>query len=187
MINRPLPFRTFPRAGKGPAHVFRNDRAIGLRVLCSRLRGAGGRRRLQGDRPARPAADAPTRTDPTKVMGYTACSDCHKAEIAAWKASRHAVNFEKTLSTDKAKEYASKMNITEANITREGMCVDCHGQKALTTPNHSITITGASCESCHGAAGGEDGWLNPHGSYGAKGLLRAGDARTQADAPRNRR
>ena len=79
---------------------------------------------------ARPAADAPTRPDPAKVMGYTACMDCHKPEIAAWKASRHAVNFEKTLSTDKAKEYADKVGVTPANITREGMCVDCHGQKA---------------------------------------------------------
>jgi hypothetical protein len=122
----------------------------------------------------RPAADpAPTRMDPTKVMGPKACIDCHKPEIAAWQASRHAVNFEKTLSSDKAKDFAAKLGVTAANISREGLCVDCHGQKAQGTSIPPPSITGVSCECCHGASGGENGWLNPHGSYGAKGLVRA--------------
>ena len=33
-------------------------------------------------------------------------------------------------------------------------------------------VTGVSCESCHGASGGENGWFNQHGSYGANGLTR---------------
>ncbi len=122
--------------------------------------------------PAR-AADAevaPTKMDPSKVMGANACIDCHKPAIAAWKASRHAVNFEKTLATDKAKDYAAKMDVTAANITQEGVCVSCHGQKSAATAN--VSITGVSCESCHGPAGGEDGWLNSHGSYGAQGVTR---------------
>ena len=122
----------------------------------------------------RPAEDAaPTRMDPTKVMGAKACVDCHKPEIAAWQASRHAVNFEKTLSTDKAKDFAAKLGVTAANIAREGQCVDCHGQRAQGTAIPPPSITGVACESCHGPSGGEIGWLNPHGSYGAKGLLRA--------------
>ena len=36
----------------------------------------------------------------------------------------------------------------------------------------TLDITGVSCESCHGASGGETGWLNLHGSYGAKGVTR---------------
>ena len=33
-------------------------------------------------------------------------------------------------------------------------------------------VSGVACESCHGPAGGENGWLNVHSSYGAEGLTR---------------
>ncbi len=116
------------------------------------------------------AAVAPTKMDPSKVEGYAACMKCHDPEIAAWKASRHEANFEKTLATDKAKDYAAKMGVAAASITQEGVCLNCHGQKAAATAN--VSITGVSCESCHGPAGGKNGWLNSHSSYGAKGVTR---------------
>ena len=120
---------------------------------------------------ARPAAaDAPTRPDPAKVMGYTACVKCHDPEIAAWKASRHFTGFAKTLSTQKAGDIADKVGVPRAEITQKGMCADCHGQQAEGTTPHSIT--GVSCESCHGASGGADGWLKTHSSYDGKEAVR---------------
>ena len=103
-------------------------------------------------------------------MGYTACVKCHDPEIAAWQASRHFTGFAKTLSTPKAGDFADKVGVPRAEITQKGMCADCHGQQAEGTTPHSIT--GVSCESCHGASGGAGGWLKTHSSYDGKEAVR---------------
>ena len=121
-------------------------------------------------RPTVAGGAPPVQADPTKVMGVKACLDCHKPEVMAWQVSRHNVNFDKLGENPNAKKYAAALGISDANITREGMCVDCHGQRAQATAIKAVT--GVSCESCHGASGGETGWFNPHSSYGAKGLTR---------------
>jgi hypothetical protein len=121
-------------------------------------------------RSATAADPAPTKQDPAKIMGAKACVECHKPEVEAWQKSRHATKFDQLRDDNKAKDFASKMGVAQANITDKGLCVECHGQRAEATANK--VISGVSCESCHGASGGENGWLNPHGSYGAKGVTR---------------
>ncbi len=88
--------------------------------------------------------------DATRIMGVKACLDCHKPEVAAWQVSRHAVNFDKLGDNPNAKKYAAALGITNANITREGLCINCHGQRAQATANKAVS--GVACESCHGAA-----------------------------------
>lgn len=121
-------------------------------------------------RPATAANTPPTEINPKDVMGVKACMDCHKPEVAAWQVSRHAVNFNKLGANPNAVKYAATLDIAAADITRKGMCVACHGMRAEATANKAVT--GVSCESCHGASGGDNGWFNPHGSYGAKGVTR---------------
>ncbi len=116
------------------------------------------------------AATPPTEINPAKVMGFEACVECHKPAVAAWQASTHARNFKQLAQNPNAVKYAQAMNIPTADITQQGLCVRCHGLKAEDTKRPYIT--GVSCESCHGAAGGDPGWLNPHASYGANGLKR---------------
>jgi hypothetical protein len=114
---------------------------------------------------------APTKMDPTKVMGPKTCIECHKPEVLAWNESAHFKKFEDLGKNPAAKKYAAALGITEGNITREGLCVDCHGQRAHRPLVKEITAV--SCESCHGPSGDENtGWLNRHASYGAKGLTR---------------
>jgi hypothetical protein len=113
---------------------------------------------------------APVEANPARVMGDATCRACHKPIVTAWRHSRHASHFEKLADNPKARKYAAALGMSEASITRDGLCVRCHGQRALATATR--TTTGVSCESCHGAAGGEKGWLNLHGSYGVNGLTR---------------
>jgi len=113
---------------------------------------------------------SPTAMDPKKVMGTQACIECHKPMIEAWQQTKHATEFAKLRENPNAKTYASAMGIAAAEITGNSVCASCHGQRAEGSAIKAIT--GVSCESCHGAAGGENGWLNPHGSYGAKGVTR---------------
>jgi hypothetical protein len=116
-----------------------------------------------------PATANPTCMDPSRVMGAQACIQCHKPIVAAWQTTQHATGFDKLHLNPNAKTYAGKLGISMANLNN-AVCANCHGMHAEGTENK--TVTGVSCESCHGPAGGEKGWLNAHGSYGAKGLTR---------------
>jgi hypothetical protein len=117
-----------------------------------------------------PALTPPTEMDPAKVMGTQACLDCHKPIIQAWQTTTHATNFDKLAANPNAQGYAKALGIATADITGKSVCATCHGMRAEATATKSIT--GVGCESCHGASGGENGWLNPHGSYGAKDVTR---------------
>jgi hypothetical protein len=112
----------------------------------------------------------PTLMDPAKVMGTQACLDCHKPIIQAWQTSTHATNFDKLRENPNAQTYAKALGVATADITGKSVCATCHGMRAEATATKSVT--GVGCESCHGASGGENGWLNPHGSYGAKDVTR---------------
>ena len=93
-------------------------------------------------RPTVAGGAPPIQADPAKVMGVKACLDCHKPEVAAWQVSRHAVNLDKLGDNPNAKKYAAALGITDANITREGLCIDCHGQRAQATANRTTAIGG---------------------------------------------
>jgi hypothetical protein len=126
--------------------------------------------RPEGAAPSAAALVSPTKMDAGKVMGTRACLDCHKPIIEAWQTTKHATFFDQLRQNPDAKTYASGLGIAEADITGNSVCATCHGMRAEATAIKSVT--GVGCESCHGASGGENGWLNPHGSYGAKDITR---------------
>jgi len=130
-------------------------------------------------------ADANTvKTDPAKVVGATACVECHKAENARWMKTVHYTNH-KRLTGDNAVKYATALGIAAADIAKSSLCINCHATPQSTGSGSPTAIAGVgvSCESCHGGAGGKDGWLKPHGDYGGKDKTR----RTETAADREKR
>ena len=93
-----------------------------------------------------------------KYVGASKCKMCHNSEAAGqqykiWSESKHA-NSMKTLSSEKAIEYAKKNNIIDP--TKEPKCLNCHStygpaNAALIDEEVDVTVNdGVSCESCHG-------------------------------------
>ncbi|QDT97821.1 Perchlorate reductase subunit gamma precursor [Gimesia aquarii] len=107
---------------------------------------------------------------PQKIMGVTNadCKKCHPSEVATWMKTVHAQSPDMRLYKfeGNTKKYATAMGITSASLLADSMCADCHATKAVRDGKVKV-ISGVSCESCHGAAGGNDGWLNRHQSYHA--------------------
>lgn len=62
------------------------------------------------------------------------------------------------------KKYAMALGISQGDLLKDSLCADCHATKAVRDGEIKV-VSGVSCESCHGAAGGSDGWLNRHQSY----------------------
>ncbi|MCH7686503.1 MAG: cytochrome c family protein [Planctomycetes bacterium] len=117
------------------------------------------------------AAAKPNKLDPARVMGAKACSECHKAEFAQWMKTVHYRNDER-LSTEAAVKYAGALNISQGNISKDSLCVTCHATAQKNSAGEVRAISGVSCESCHGHAGGDPGWLNRHAVYGTNGTKR---------------
>jgi hypothetical protein len=106
------------------------------------------------------AAAAP---DPAKVQGPTACGECHKSEVEAWKTTHHFETLNKMHREPKAREIADKLGIKR--IKSEAVCLHCHYTSKLAEDKPEV-IAGISCESCHGAA---QGWIKVHNDYGGTG------------------
>jgi Cytochrome c554 and c-prime len=114
-----------------------------------------------------PAAEAPAaveRTspvapslDPARVIGARACLDCHKSEYLAWMQTKHYDDHR--LEGDRARELIEAYG--DGRI-----CLDCHKTPQRDRFGRVVAYTGVSCESCHGAAGSQQGWLNRHAVYG---------------------
>jgi hypothetical protein len=117
------------------------------------------------------AAAKPIDLDPARVMGAKACVECHKAEFAQWTKTVHYRNDER-LNTEAALKYASALNISKDDISKGSLCVTCHAIPQKNSAGEVRAISGVSCESCHGHAGGDPGWLNQHAVYGTKGTKR---------------
>lgn len=104
----------------------------------------------------------------SKTMGVTAadCKKCHPAEVAAWMKTVHFQSPDERLYKfeGNTKKYAQAMGLTQADLMGDSMCADCHGTQVIRDGQVKV-ISGVSCEKCHGAAGGKDGWLNRHQSY----------------------
>lgn len=114
-----------------------------------------------------------SQNDGHRIEGHGKCIDCHKQETKAWLASRHAGRaFDLLRVADPARDYAKKLGIRPTDIARNSMCVDCHATRQIDQVGRQSVIGAVSCESCHGAAGGEDGWLNRHAVYGPRGTTR---------------
>ena len=125
-----------------------------------------------------PLAPPPvTLMDPHKVVGYSGCAKCHANEIEVWKGTPHFATFETLHRRPKAKEIAKKLGI--ASIKYDGRCTGCHYTQK-TEGSDVVSISGVSCESCHGPA---SDWLNLHADYGGEGITRA----TESEAHREQR
>ena len=91
-----------------------------------------------------------------KYGGLSTCKACHSSakmggeEYKAFAKSKHADAF-KTLSTEKAKEYAKAAGV--ADPTKDGKCLKCHtaayGKKDQQGKKYSDE-EGVTCEACHG-------------------------------------
>ena len=93
--------------------------------------------------------------DPDKVMGARSCSQCHRSETLAWKKMAHHDSHLHLLS-ESAREYAQAVGIDPATVRQADACVRCHATAQASQPDGIVrAVTGVSCESCHGEAGGE--------------------------------
>ena len=103
------------------------------------------------------AADDPYHSDPTKVMGPTACNECHAPEVEAWKLTHHFETFNTMHRSAEGREIASKMGLRR--IKEESLCLKCHYTDQADDSGKVVPISGISCESCHGP--GKD-WIKIH-------------------------
>jgi hypothetical protein len=108
------------------------------------------------------AVDGTVASDPAKVVGPNACTECHKQEAEAWKGSHHFKTFREMPRRKEANEIAEKMGVQR--IRSESLCLTCH-YTVQQKENAKQPIAGISCESCHSA--GED-WIKVHSQFSGK-------------------
>jgi hypothetical protein len=100
---------------------------------------------------------------PEKVVGRQACRLCHKPESAAWEKSSHNTKAWSLLDHPKAAGFAKAIGVTD--IKGASACTQCHGTQQR-KQGKMLIAQGNSCESCHGGAGGQGGWLRKHFEFG---------------------
>jgi hypothetical protein len=105
---------------------------------------------------------ATSQLDRSRFMGARTCIDCHRSEYVSWLKTAHYSNrvnrFEDTESSIDTKYRELTGNVD--------LCYNCHTLPAKDRFGRVFVESGTSCESCHGAAGSENGWLNRHAVYG---------------------
>lgn len=100
--------------------------------------------------------------DRAKISGPNACAECHKQEAAAWKATHHFKTFQEMPRNAEANAIAQRLGVRR--VKSESLCLGCH----FTVQNKSgldETVSGISCESCHGASAE---WIKVHSGYSGK-------------------
>jgi hypothetical protein len=102
--------------------------------------------------------------DPAKVAGPDECGECHKDEVAVWRATKHYKSFYELSRNEQARKIAAQMGVKR--IKRDSDCVACHFLQAQTEDGVK-PVSGVACESCHGAA---RDWIKVHNDYGGKGV-----------------
>ena len=113
-----------------------------------------------------------------KYIGAKKCGICHKKpatgnQLEKWSNAAHSKAF-KSLSSDKAKEYAAKHKIADA--TKAAECLNCHTTAGSVDKKLQASITveeGVSCESCHGPGSAYKTMsvMKDHAKSVAKGLV----------------
>ncbi len=120
-----------------------------------------------------PEAISANVVDASRIEGHAKCIDCHAQEVKAWQASKHATRaFDLLRTAPTSIEYAEKLGIRTKDIARNSLCTTCHATQQRDEVGRLKVISGVSCEACHNASGGEDGWLNLHAAYGPRGTRR---------------
>ena len=113
--------------------------------------------------------------DPSRVEGQDKCIDCHKAEYVSWQSTHHAIETFDMLRTgeylEQAMEFCEQLEIPLNQIAKSSICVRCHATPQRSAAGNRV-LPGVTCEACHGASGGDDGWLNLHAVYGPTGTPR---------------
>lgn len=115
------------------------------------------------------------------VVGHLQCLDCHRKEYGHWQKSRHVTHAYDYLRTKSSKrdDYAKELDIDPEKVIHADRCVQCHGTRRQEA-THPV-ITSVTCEACHNAAGGEEGWLNAHAVYGRGSVRREHESREHFD------
>ncbi len=98
--------------------------------------------------------------DRSNFMGARACMDCHRSEYVSWLNTQHYRNTKK----DRFDSPVAKAHKEQAGNFDQ--CYTCHSISPDQGFGRRLIETGTSCESCHGASGSPDGWLNRHAVYG---------------------
>lgn len=124
----------------------------------------------------RAAAEPLEQCDPAKVLTSETCTKCHAAETEVWKTTPHFRTFETLHRTPRAKEIAAKMGVS--SIKRSEVCTQCHYTQQQ-DGDRLKTVSGISCESCHGAA---RDWLALHNDYGVPNITKLQETREHHDA-----
>ena len=105
--------------------------------------------------------------NPAHVMGAKACINCHRSEYLAWMKTKHHVSEATIRGTGgNIAKFAEAYGIKESNVRKDLRCTKCHATSQADKRGRVRAISGVSCESCHGSAGSETGWLNRHAVYG---------------------
>ena len=111
----------------------------------------------------------PGAATPENVLGVRNgdCKKCHPAEVAAWMRTTHfrSADTRLLLSEGNTAKYAAALGVEAKDLMGNSVCGDCHGTKSASHDGLVSVVSGVSCESCHGASGGDNGWLNRHQSY----------------------
>lgn len=124
---------------------------------------------LRGQVRTDPAAVIDT-IDSSRVMGAQSCADCHEQESLSLHAGQHYKSDQRIRKFEgNTKKYCEALGITAEQLRTESVCLKCHTTVQSGTGAGTKNISGVSCESCHGPAGGDEGWLNIHAVFGANG------------------
>lgn len=116
--------------------------------------------------------------DPTSVVGPGECLECHEAAHGVWEETTHQSVYQTFHRQDETQAILERMGERSA---RRAMCVDCHYTQRAQGSRAARTITGVSCESCHGAAAD---WLDIHNNYGVDAA--GGRATRETETAENR-
>lgn len=121
-------------------------------------------------------ADVELRRNPDLIEGPKECKECHESSYSSWARSHHATTFFDMPKSDEAKEIAKKMGIKR--IKSDSDCMRCHFTVQKKVDVKLVSITGTSCESCHGAA---KDWMGVHSDYGGK------DVKAEEESPEHKK
>lgn len=100
--------------------------------------------------------------DPAAIEGANQCVECHKHSGSIWESTPHFATITEMPRSDEGRAIAKRMGIKR--IKSESLCLDCHATTKVVAEK-TKPVSGISCESCHGAAGG---WLKRHGEFSDK-------------------